>query len=108
MISRNWPNEFVRACATISLLLGWPLAGQNKPPAAQTKTPAVALLDPSDTLQWQNWTREAGWQVIVAAGVPAPDIDSRLRALVMGIFDIGSHGSLVWLTHEVGPILLPC
>ena len=93
MISRNWPNEFVRACATISLLLGWPLAGQNKPPAAQTKTPAVALLDPSDTLQWQNWTREAGWQVIVAAGVPAPDIDSRLRALAAAVESAIQSGS---------------
>ena len=93
MISRNWPNEFVRACATISLLLGWPLAGQNKPPAAQTKTPAVALLDPSDTLQWQNWTREAGWQVIAAAGVPAPDIDSRLRALAAAVESAIQSGS---------------
>ena len=94
MISRNWPNEFVRACATISLLLGWPLAGQNKPPAAQTKTPAVALLDPSDTLQWQNWTREAGWQVIAAAGVPAPDIDSRLRALAAAVESAIQSGSV--------------
>ena len=93
MISKNWPNEFVRACATISLLLGWPLAGQNKPPAAQTKTPAVALLDPSDTLQWQNWTREAGWQVIAAAGVPAPDIDSRLRALAAAVESAIRSGS---------------
>ena len=93
MISRNWPNEFVRACATISLLLGWPLAGQNKPPAAQTKTPAVALLDPSDTLQWQNWTREAGWQVIAAAGVPGPDIDSRLRALAAAVESAIQSGS---------------
>jgi hypothetical protein len=93
MISRNWPNEFVRACATISLLLGWPLAGQNKPPAAQTKTPAVALLDPSDTVQWQNWTREAGWQVIAAAGVPAPDIDSRLRALAAAVESAIQSGS---------------
>src|ERR1017187_4947405 len=100
MISRNWPNEFVRACATISLLLGWPLAGQNKPPAArtktpaaQTKTPAVALLDPSDTVQWQDWTREAGWQVIAAAGVPAPDIDSRLRALAAAVESAIQSGS---------------
>jgi hypothetical protein len=93
MISKNWPNEFVRACATISLLLGWPLAGQNKPPAAQTKTPAVALLDPGDTVQWQNWTREAGWQVIAAAGVPAPDIDSRLRALAAAVESAIQSGS---------------
>ena len=33
MTSRNWPNEFARACATISLLLCWPLAAQTKAPA---------------------------------------------------------------------------
>jgi hypothetical protein len=81
MTLRNWPNEFGRACATISLLLVWPLAGQT----TRTKTPAVALLDPGDLAQWQTWTREAGWQVIAAAGVPAPDIDSRLRALAAAV-----------------------
>ncbi len=88
MTSRNWPNEFVRGCATISLLLWWPLAAQcwplaaqNQPPANQTRRPVVALLDAGDTGQWQNWTREIGWQVIAAAGAPGADIDSRVRAL---------------------------
>jgi hypothetical protein len=53
----------------------------------------VALLDPSDTVQWQNWTREAGWQVIAAAGVPAPDIDSRLRALAAAVESAIQSGS---------------
>ena len=78
MTSRNWPNEFVRACATISLLLCWPLA-------AQTKAPAIALLDAGDAVQWQNWTREAGWQVIAPAGAPGADIDSRVRALAAAV-----------------------
>src|ERR1039457_947324 len=90
MTSRNWPKEFVRACATISLLLVWPLAGQT----TRTKTPAVALLDPGDAVQWQNWTREAGWQVIAAAGVPAPDIDSRLRALAAAVESAIQSGSV--------------
>ena len=90
MTSRNWPKEFVRACATISLLLVWPLAGQT----TRTKTPAVALLDPGDAAQWQNWTREAGWQVIAAAGVPAPDIDSRLRALAAAVESAIQSGSV--------------
>ena len=84
MTSRNWPNEFVRACATISLLLGWPLgaqAAQTQPPAAQSKTPAIALLDADDAVQWRVWMREPGWQVIVPPGAAAPDIDSRVRAL---------------------------
>src|ERR1035437_7659500 len=92
MTSRNWPNEFVRACATISLLLCWPLAAQAQPPAAQTKpqaaqpkTPAIALLDASDVVQWQNWTRELGWQVIAPASAPAPDIDARVRALAAAV-----------------------
>jgi hypothetical protein len=81
MTSRNWPNEFVRGCATISLLVCWPLAAQNQQPANQTRRPAVALLDAGDTVQWQNWTREIGWQAIAAAGAPGADIDSRVRAL---------------------------
>ena len=62
MISRNSPNEFVRAC-TISLLFCWSLAAQSQP----TKPPAIALLDAADAAQWQNWTRELGWQVIAPA-----------------------------------------
>ena len=90
MTSRNWPNEFGRACATISLLLVWPLAGQT----TRTKTPAVALLDPGDAAQWQNWTREAGWQAIAAAGVPAPDIDSRVQALAAAVESAIQSGSV--------------
>ena len=88
MTSRNWPNEFVRGCATISVLLWWPLAAQcwplaaqNQQLASQTRRPAVALLDAGDTVQWQNWTRELDWGVIAAAGAPGADIDSRVRAL---------------------------
>ncbi|MCX6628581.1 MAG: hypothetical protein NTW28_13230 [Candidatus Solibacter sp.] len=84
---RNWPNEFGRACATISLLLCWPLA-------AQVKTPAVALLDASDAVQWQNWTRQLGWQVIAPAGLPASDIDSRVRALATAVEAAIQSGSV--------------
>jgi predicted esterase len=87
MTSRNWPNEFVRACATISLILCWPLE-------AQTKVPAIALLDAGDTAQWQNWTREAGWQVIAPAGAPATDIDSRVRALAAAVETAIQNGSV--------------
>ena len=87
MTSRNWPNEFVRACATISLILCWPLA-------AQTKVPAIALLDAADAVQWQNWTREAGWQVIAPAGAPATDIDSRVRALAAAVESAIQNGSV--------------
>jgi hypothetical protein len=88
MTSRNWPSESVRACATISLLLAWPFgaqAAQTQPPAAQSKTPAIALLDADDAVQWRVWMREPGWQVIAPPGAGAPDIDSRVRALAAAV-----------------------
>ena len=94
MTSRNWPNELVRACATISLLLCWPLAAQTRPLAAQSKTPAVALLDANDAAQWQNWTRELGWQVIAPRGAPGADIDSRVRALAAAVEGAIQRGSV--------------
>ena len=87
MTSRNWPSESVRACATISLLLAWPFGAQaaQTQPAAPTKTPAVALLDADDAVQWRVWMREPGWQVIAPPGAGAPDIDSRVRALAAAV-----------------------
>ena len=87
MTSRNWPNEFVRACAIISLVVWWPLG-------AQTRVPAIALLDAADAAQWQNWTREAGWQVIAPAGAPGTDIDSRVRALAAAVESAIQNGSV--------------
>jgi predicted esterase len=87
MTSRNWPNEFVRACAIISLVVWWPLG-------AQTRVPAIALLDAADAAQWQNWTHEAGWQVIAPAGAPGTDIDSRVRALAAAVESAIQNGSV--------------
>jgi hypothetical protein len=75
MTLKNWPNGFARACATISLLL-CPLAAQP------SRAPAIALLDAADAVQWQNWTSELGWRVIVPEGSPSPNIDTRVQALV--------------------------
>ena len=86
MTSRNWLNEFVPACATISLLLCCPLA-------AQTKAPAIALIDPADAVTWQNWTRELGWQVITATGTPPVYIDARVTALVSAVEDAIKKGT---------------
>ena len=74
----------------VSLLIGWPLA-------AQSKTPAVALLDANDAAQWQNWTRELGWQVIAppsVPGAPGADIDSRVRALAAAVEGTIQRGSV--------------
>jgi hypothetical protein len=92
MISRNSPNEFVRAC-TISLLLGWSLAAQSQSPAATAK-PAIALVDAADAVQWQNWTRELGWQVIAPAAAPGADIDTRVRALAAAVEAATQNGSV--------------
>ncbi len=87
MTSRNWRNGFVRGCATISLLLCWPLAGQ-------VKAPAVALIDAADAVQWQNWTRESGWQVITASAAQGADIDARVRALAAAVEAAIQNGSV--------------
>jgi predicted esterase len=74
-----------------------PLAAQTKPLAAQSMSPAVALLDASDTVQWQNWTRELGWQVIASPsmpGAPGADIDSRVRALATAVETAIQSGSV--------------
>jgi predicted esterase len=104
MTSRNWPNEFVRACATISLLFAWPLGAQGgqtqppalptQPPSAQGRTPAVALLDADDAVQWRVWTREFGWQVISPPVAAAADIDSRVRALAAAVESAIQSGSV--------------
>jgi predicted esterase len=89
MISRNSPNEFVRAC-TISLLFCWLLAAQSQP----AKPPAIALLDAADAVQWQNWTHELGWQVIAPAAAPGADIDARVRGLAAAVEAAIQNGSV--------------
>src|SRR5438105_899311 len=73
MISRSWPNGFAHACV-ISLLGGVLLA---QPP----KTPAIALVDGADAVQWQNWTRDLGWRIIAPDTAPNTPIDQRVLAL---------------------------
>jgi hypothetical protein len=38
-------------------------------------------MDAADQVQWQNWTRELGWQVIAGDGGAAQNIDLRLLSL---------------------------
>jgi hypothetical protein len=58
------------------------------------KAPAVALLDAADAVQWQNWTREAGWQVITASPPQGADIDARVRALAAAVEAAIQNGSV--------------
>src|SRR5438045_8646599 len=76
MKSKNWLNGFVPACGIISLVCAGSLHAQ---------TPAIALLDGADSPQWQNWSRELGWQVIAPAAPPNPNIDLRVQALAAAV-----------------------
>ncbi|HTS67134.1 MAG TPA: hypothetical protein VMH28_34150 [Candidatus Acidoferrales bacterium] len=48
---------------------------------AQQKVPAIALVDSADAAQWQNWTRELGWQVVAPEAAVDANIDQRVLAL---------------------------
>jgi hypothetical protein len=82
-------------CA-LSLLLCLPHGAQaaQTQPAPQSKTPAIALLDADDAVQWRVWMREPGWQVIAPPGAAAPDIDSRVRALAAAVESAIQSGSV--------------
>jgi len=94
MTSKNWPNEFVRACATISVLVCCLPAAHAQAPAGHTQTPAIALLDAGDAAQWQAWTRELGWQVIAPTSGPEENIDSRVRMLAAAVETAMRSGSV--------------
>lgn len=80
MTSRNWRRRFALACAAISLLAAAPA------PSDAAAAPAVTLLDSADAAQWQAWTRELGWRVIVPAATgPQASIDQRVLAAVAAV-----------------------
>lgn len=83
---KNWLRKSARACATISLLASAELLAQTELPvpasAAASKSPAIALLDARDAPEWQGWLKEAGWQIVVPAGLADnASIDTRVQAL---------------------------
>jgi predicted esterase len=80
----------VLACG-ISLLACAPVPAQTP---AQTKTPAIALIDAADAPQWQTWTKGVGWQVVTAAGLPDADVDTRARALAAAVAEAVKSGSV--------------
>lgn len=80
MKSRSWPSVSAAACAITSLLVC---------SAAAAQAPAIALVDPADATQWQAWTKEIGWRLIVPA--PADNPDTRVLAFAAAVRDaIGS------------------
>jgi predicted esterase len=87
MRSKNWLRGFAPACGIISLVCAINLvcAGSSHAQTPARKSPAIALLDGADSVQWQNWTRELGWQVIAPAGPPNPSIDVRVQALAAAV-----------------------
>jgi len=72
MTSKSWSSGFAGVCA-ISLFCC--------AAAAQQKAPAIALVESADAVQWQNWTRELGWQVIAPETAANTNIDARVQSL---------------------------
>jgi len=85
MKSRNWSRESVLACGIISLLAGGAAAAQATQ-ATPAKSPAIALVDGADAAQWQTWTKDLGWQVIVPpADAANANPDVRVQALASAV-----------------------
>jgi predicted esterase len=82
MKSRNWSRKSVLACGIISLLVHGAAAAQ----AVAAKSPAIALVDGADAAQWQTWTKDLGWQVIVPpADAANANPDVRVQALASAV-----------------------
>src|SRR5262245_27978789 len=89
MTSKNSPSAFARACAIISLFGG--LLGAQPEPA---KVPAVALVEGSDSAQWQKQVQDLGWKVI-APEIPAgASSDQRVLALTAQVEAAIKSGSV--------------
>ena len=93
MTSKSWSKRSARACGIISLLALGPGAR-----AAAQPVPAVALIDAADAPQWQTWTKDLGWRVLVPtfpAGAPAnPPIDMRVQAIAAAVGAAIQDGSV--------------
>jgi predicted esterase len=80
MKSKDWSRRSGLAFA-ISLLGCGVAVAQT----AANKSPAVALLDVADAVEWKNWTRESGWKVLTSAGPANPNIDVRVQELAKAV-----------------------
>src|SRR5215475_8481061 len=89
MTSKNSPSAFARVCAIISFFAG--LLGAQPESA---KVPAVALVDGSDSAQWQKQVLDLGWKVI-APEIPAgASGDQRALALTAQVEAAIKSGSV--------------
>ena len=89
MKSKNWSGKSVLACA-ISLL---GLAPATAQPAVKG-SPAIALLDGADAVEWRNWTRDLGWQVVTAATPANSNIDLRVQELAKAVEAAAKSGAV--------------
>jgi len=85
MISKNWLSESVRVCAISSVVGLLACAFLRAQPPQVTRKPAVALLDPADAADWQKWTGEIGWQLILWPAPPDSNIDTRVLNLASAV-----------------------
>ncbi len=96
---KNWSRKSALACVTISLAAAGAARAQTDlpVPAANTssKPAGIAVLDPSEQEQWQNWTRDLGWRVIAPAALPANvNIDARVQAVAQAVNQAISSGTV--------------
>jgi hypothetical protein len=75
--------KFALACATSSLLA-------QTTPAAR---PAIALLDAADAAQWEAWTKEPGWRIILPK-TTEQNLDLRVQALDTAVAAAIKEGSV--------------
>jgi len=98
---RNWPKRFALACGIISLLGGELARAQGdlpmpvRAPSTPSGTPAIAVIDPSDAPQWENWSKELGWKVIVPPAPPqGASFDTRIQALDTAVQEAIKNGGV--------------
>jgi hypothetical protein len=89
MRSRSWRNAFATAFGITSLVFQ---------AAAVEPAPVLALVDPGDAPQWQEWAKATGWRVVT--GAPADNADARvlsLAAAVRGAIHDGADAARIYI-----------
>jgi hypothetical protein len=68
--------------------------------AAAEPAPVLALVDPGDATQWQEWAKAAGWRVVT--GAPADNADARVLSLAAAVRDAIRDGADAARIYIVG------